>query len=83
MKASRSSAAVDRPAAASPRGAIVIAGASSGGKSARAQSVLMPIPTTTRGSSRPEAVGLAEDAAELADRAAPARRPRSRGRWAT
>ena len=48
----------------------VIVPTSSGGKSAGAQSALMPRPTTTRGSVRPEAVGLAEDAGELADAAA-------------
>ena len=40
--------------------------ASSGGKSRARQSALIPIPTTTRGSSRPEALALAQDARELA-----------------
>ena len=58
------SRSIGRPPDASRR--LVIVPASSGGKSAAAQSPLIPMPTTTRGSSVPEALALAEDAGELA-----------------
>ena len=45
----------------------VIVAARSAGKSAAAQSALMPRPMTARGSAVPRPLGLAEDAAELAD----------------
>ena len=56
--------------AATPRRDVIVA-ASSGGNSSAAQSTLTPMPMTTRGSCRPEAVGLAEHA-----RRACGRRPR-------
>ena len=75
--------AVDRPAARPPRAARSSCRRGPAGTSAAAQSALMPIPTTTRGSARPEAVGLAEDARPSLRSRSPSPSPRRRGRSAT